>query len=371
MLNHRQLQILLGGITDLTPVRGSTHTYYRYPARFSPTFARAAIEVLTRPGDLVLDPFAGGGTTLVEAAVAGRRSIGADISALSTFICRVKTTPLSEHDTGKLLAWFERTSKEAKVFSTAPSETLAQRRQQSVQPIGGTAWPIRRVIEAFLTRLYRLEKTRQRDFARAVVLSSGQWALDNRRQLPSAAALRRHIGKAAYTMLGAALEYSRELSAHAATRTARSEFIPRVLQCSAAQLAAQPSLKGIPPPRLILTSPPYPGVHVLYHRWQVKGRRETAAPFWIAGTPDGKTAAHYTLGSRETTENYFNQLQDCFSGIVPLASRDTVFVQLIGFSDPDAQLPEFLSALRAAGLQEFRVASIANSADGRIWHIYV
>ena len=27
--------------------------------------------------------------------------------------------------------------------------------------------------------------------------------------------------------------------------------------------------------RLVLTSPPYPAVHVLYHRWQVKGRKET------------------------------------------------------------------------------------------------
>jgi hypothetical protein len=34
-------------------------------------------------------------------------------------------------------------------------------------------------------------------------------------------------------------------------------------------------------PRLVFTSPPYPGVHVLYHRWQCFGRKETPAPYWI------------------------------------------------------------------------------------------
>jgi hypothetical protein len=48
-------------------VSGLTHDLYRYPARFSPLFARAAIETFTEPGDTVLDPFAGGSTTLVEA----------------------------------------------------------------------------------------------------------------------------------------------------------------------------------------------------------------------------------------------------------------------------------------------------------------
>jgi hypothetical protein len=41
---------------------GHTHNFYRYPARFSPQFARAAVEAFSAPGDTVLDPFVGGGT---------------------------------------------------------------------------------------------------------------------------------------------------------------------------------------------------------------------------------------------------------------------------------------------------------------------
>jgi len=44
----------------------SVHEYYRYPARFSPGFAKAVVETVHRAVELVLDPFVGGGTTLVE-----------------------------------------------------------------------------------------------------------------------------------------------------------------------------------------------------------------------------------------------------------------------------------------------------------------
>lgn len=51
----------------------------RHPARMLPAVARHAIETLTQPGDLVLDPMCGAGTTLVEALHAGRHAVGIDI----------------------------------------------------------------------------------------------------------------------------------------------------------------------------------------------------------------------------------------------------------------------------------------------------
>ena len=72
----------------------SVHEFYRYPARFSPQLARAAIKAFTGPRDLVLDPFAGGGTTVVEAQQLGRYAIASDINPIATFVTRAKTTPL-------------------------------------------------------------------------------------------------------------------------------------------------------------------------------------------------------------------------------------------------------------------------------------
>lgn len=56
-------------------VAGST----AHPARMAPDLATALIEDYTQPGDLVLDPLAGIGTTLVEAVHAGRNAVGVEI----------------------------------------------------------------------------------------------------------------------------------------------------------------------------------------------------------------------------------------------------------------------------------------------------
>lgn len=51
----------------------------RHPAKMLPALAAHAITTYTRPGDLVLDPMCGAGTSLVEAVRAGRHAIGVDI----------------------------------------------------------------------------------------------------------------------------------------------------------------------------------------------------------------------------------------------------------------------------------------------------
>ncbi|MBP2182918.1 TRM11 family SAM-dependent methyltransferase [Amycolatopsis magusensis] len=49
-----------------------------HPAKMLPAVAAHAIAHYTRPGDLVFDPMAGSGTTLVEAIDAGRRAVGVE-----------------------------------------------------------------------------------------------------------------------------------------------------------------------------------------------------------------------------------------------------------------------------------------------------
>jgi modification methylase len=57
-----------------------------HPAKMLPAVAAHAIRAYTSPGDLVLDPMCGIGTTLVEAVHAGRHAIGVDIEARFTAI---------------------------------------------------------------------------------------------------------------------------------------------------------------------------------------------------------------------------------------------------------------------------------------------
>lgn len=60
----------------------------RHPARMLPDVAAYAITHLTRPGELVLDPMCGTGTTLVEALHHGRAAVGIDIEPEWTSIAR-------------------------------------------------------------------------------------------------------------------------------------------------------------------------------------------------------------------------------------------------------------------------------------------
>jgi len=55
-----------------------------------PLTARRLIEQLSAPGDVVLDPFCGSGTVVVEARLAGRRAIGVDANTLAVRLARLK-----------------------------------------------------------------------------------------------------------------------------------------------------------------------------------------------------------------------------------------------------------------------------------------
>ena len=52
-----------------------------HPARTLPDLAAHAIHTYSEPGDIVLDPLAGIGTTLVEAVHAGRNAVGVEVEA--------------------------------------------------------------------------------------------------------------------------------------------------------------------------------------------------------------------------------------------------------------------------------------------------
>ena len=71
-----------------------THGYHRYPAKFIPQIVSRLVEKYTKPGDLVVDPFGGCGTTLVESKVMCRPSIGVDINPVAVLITKAKITPI-------------------------------------------------------------------------------------------------------------------------------------------------------------------------------------------------------------------------------------------------------------------------------------
>jgi DNA modification methylase len=74
------------------------HYLHSYPAKLLAEIPNFFLSntVLSRPGELVLDPFCGTGTVLLEAARHGRKCIGADSNPLARLIARVKLNTVRE-----------------------------------------------------------------------------------------------------------------------------------------------------------------------------------------------------------------------------------------------------------------------------------
>src|SRR5436190_23496100 len=74
---------------DLEPF----HRFHSYCARFPTEIVETALERYTRPGESVLDPFCGSGTTLVACLAHRRMAVGGDIDLLAGMLTQVKCTP--------------------------------------------------------------------------------------------------------------------------------------------------------------------------------------------------------------------------------------------------------------------------------------
>jgi DNA modification methylase len=74
----------------------SMHNLVRFPAKLHPPFVKWAIERYTKPGSIVLDPFCGCGTVVLEATLKGRRAVGFDVDPYSAYIADAKCNPPSK-----------------------------------------------------------------------------------------------------------------------------------------------------------------------------------------------------------------------------------------------------------------------------------
>lgn len=359
----------LEALNDPGPASGMTHGYYRYPARFSPQFVRRSIEAFSDTGDLVVDPFMGGGTTLVECLALGRRSIGLDVNPLSVFVARSKTTLLGERAVAEIRSWWEET--EPKLNLHRPSERSQPWADEGYQK--DIPWPIRKMVEILSREIGALSNHTTRQFARCLILKTSQWAVDGRKNTPSAAEFRERMGIYLEELIAGNNELYR-----ASKGMDQNVRFPLIGEARASELPTFLRKNGMGKAKLVITSPPYPGVHVLYHRWQVHGRRETPAPYWIIDSPDGHGGSFYTMGSRTDSgiDDYFDALKQSFYAIRSAIRPDGIMVQLVSFSDRETQFDRYMHVMDEAGFsrKELRVdgtmsgATLSREVPNRKWH---
>ena len=315
------------------------------------------LDEFTEPGDWVLDPFMGGGTTIVEAIASGRHVVGSDVNALSHFVTLVKTTPLSARDRTELRDWVLRVWLELSGTSDTdhPTEPLVRNLPIEVHPFFTGA---RQLVD-------KLRFARCRRFAHCALLGVGQLTLDCKTGIPGTAELCDRLRAQVESMFDG-LERLVHASRESGTNKNKVTSIRHLFNLPSAdrRLARSLRIRGARP-KLVLTSPPYPGVHVVYHRWQVLGRRETPAPYWIASLRDGHGESYYSMGGRSDrgVANYFVSILNAFASLRKMVSDDTHVVQLVGFSNTETQLPLYLEVMKNAG---FELASSDKIRGGEV-----
>jgi len=359
---QRDLSLVLDAANSNERITGFTHDFYNYPARFSPLLAREIISEFTTQGDLVLDPFMGGGTTLIEAKLQDRLSVGFDISSLASFLTNVKLNPISVERIDFFGSWLAEAVAKLNCHRNVeiPNEWISKGYLKNLD--NKEIWPIRKLIEQFLFELETSDASEtEMNFLRCVLLKTSQWALDSKRVIPSVKLFKSRLVENYSLMARGTKEYwDTNTKASAIAINLPAEEIHKNQWAFAKR------------PKLVLTSPPYPGVHVVYHRWQVFGKKESPAPFWIANSPDGHGLTHYAMGGRaqKGLKDYFNNIRKSFESIREVCDDQTVIIQILAFSNIDWQLPKYLETMQAAGFTESvpLAERIWRSVPNRKWY---
>jgi DNA modification methylase len=73
-----------------TTLQSTVHSLHRFPGNFIPQIPSYLIQLLSKKGDQVLDPFCGSGTTGVEAIILERRAWQRDVNRASILVARGK-----------------------------------------------------------------------------------------------------------------------------------------------------------------------------------------------------------------------------------------------------------------------------------------
>ncbi|HEY7793755.1 MAG TPA: DNA methyltransferase [Gaiellaceae bacterium] len=230
------------------------HRLHPYLGKFVPQLVEALLERYVRPGGRVLDPFAGSGTTLVQALESGYDGVGVDIAAFNALLISVKTR---EHELERLDADVREVGARLGVSSETPTGYVRDwfAPQAAAELLHFRALldeyasrDVLRVVLARAARSARLTTHFDLDFPRAPQCGE-YWCHKHKRACrPVASAekfLRRYLA-----------DTSARIRAFAAVRHPRRAAV--VLHGDARELELGGPYDGI------VTSPPYPGL-IDYH----------------------------------------------------------------------------------------------------------
>ena len=114
-----------------------THGFHSYAARMHPRLARELIAAFAQAGQVVVDPFCGSGTVLIEALVAGCRPIGVDVNPFALRIAALQSELRRRDERARFAATAQavvEASLERVQTRTRPHTPISRHEQQHYQP---------------------------------------------------------------------------------------------------------------------------------------------------------------------------------------------------------------------------------------------
>jgi DNA modification methylase len=233
------------------------HRLHPYHGKFIPQLVEALLDRYLARGDHVLDPFAGSGTTLVQALESGLDATGVDIAAFNCLLMQVKTAP---YDLAKLEEELRDASARVKSLPRRRRRANGYLREWYAPPAAAELLGFRELIPEYRHRdVLRVILSRAARSARRAAhfdleapkapQVSEYWCHKHRRQC-------RPVESAAGFLRRYTLDTLARIEAFARARDLEREAT--VLHGDAREATLEGPFDGI------LTSPPYPGL-IDYH----------------------------------------------------------------------------------------------------------
>jgi|TARA_B100001964_G_scaffold244391_1_gene325704 hypothetical protein len=355
---------IIKSVKDQSRVKGLTHRFYTYPAGFSPKFVSSAIENLTKKGDVVLDPFMGGGTSVVEGMRLGRKTIGVDLNYISFFVSKVKTTILKPEQKEFIEKWIIQFDKKLKNKIVLDKFTKKALNLINYKGLGkGQIYRLKQILcgcSYFLKNLKKVKNKKVNNFLKLLILRSMQSTLHNRRPICEFETFKQKIKSNCLDMLDGMNELEINVKLNSSKKILRSSAIYN--KCASKSLSNK-NLKDRKT-KLIITSPPYPGINVYYGTWQIHGRRNTSLPYLILGMkqPVNRSVLNFQYPKNKDLRIYFETMEKVFSKLYKASNKKTLLMQLVAFNKLDGAFDMYLKTMKKCGFEEIKL-----NGRKRIW----
>jgi hypothetical protein len=327
------------------------HSLHPYLGKFIPQLVEVFLNRYFSPGACIYDPFAGSGTTLVEANVFGADAIGCDISAFNCLLSRVKT---AKYSLGELELALRGALEDARrrvdderpgatpwltewYAPRALSELLAYR--AAAEHLAPPYDDMARIVLSRAARSARLTTHFDLDFPRSAT-TAPYYCLKHKREC-------RPVEEAWKFLVRYTTDTVRRLRQFAELRHDRHMI---VLHDDARTVRLPLPATGV------ITSPPYPGL-IDYH----EQHRYAYELIGLIDRREDEIGAASTGRSRSALNAYIREMSEVFDNTASQLRRD-VWV-LIVVNDSHNLYPAILE--NAGLLQEGRITRHVNRRTGR------